>query len=395
METASQGLRPQHIYEFLAARVLGQEEALRGVAVSIYKHLCGIRGGRIFLIGSSGTGKTTLMRAIQQFFMAHAAFRPFAAMCIVNARTLVDENGDVDVFRIFQHLEADAMRLLGPDAEAADVAAQMERGTICLDEVDKISGRLAGKPDVVGLSLQQALLTFIEGEQVQYAVRQRSGGRQEFSLNTGRMLFVCGGAFEELYDQVYRCVENKEDERRLKEVRTYDSRLGMRTDILFSLKEYMKLTDLYAYGMAPQFISRFSGVTLLEDLGRSVLRDILLKSEESPYRISRQYFATMGIELVLSAEAMDVIVDKAYENARIGARALREVFSKVITALEFDPFGSGLLQKKDEGWRLVVRRDHVVARLHSLEADPPDALARAARDAASAPPEQQALTGQE
>ncbi|AGW13419.1 AAA family ATPase [Megalodesulfovibrio gigas] len=389
MGTPSQGLRPHQIFDFLAARVLGQDEALRGVAVSIYKHLYGIRGGRIFLIGGSGTGKTTLMRAIQHFFMAHPALKPFAAMCIVNARTLVDENGDVDVLRIFQHLEADARRLLGPDAEAREVAAQMERGTICLDEVDKISGKLAGKPDVVGLSLQQALLTFIEGEQVQHAVRERHGeGRHDFSLNTGRMLFVCGGAFEELYDQVYRRVENKEDERRLREVRTYDSRLGMRTDILFSLKEYMKLADLYAYGMAPQFISRFSGVTLLEDLHRGALREILLKSEESPYRISRQYFATMDIELVLTAEAVDIVVDKAYENARIGARALREVFAKVITALEFDPFGSGLLQQKGEGWRLVVKRELAQERLHSQDADPADAMAGASKDAAEALAEQ-------
>ncbi|GAB7082019.1 AAA family ATPase [Megalodesulfovibrio paquesii] len=376
-----QGLMPQHIYDFLAARVLGQEEPLRGVAVSIYKHLRGIRGGRVFLIGSSGTGKTTLMRAIQQFFMSHEAFRPFAAMCIVNARTLVDENGDVDVLRVFQHLEVDARRLLGPDAPPQALIAQMERGTICLDEVDKISGRLAGKPDVTGLSLQQALLTFIEGEQVRYVLRDPAGQRMEAALNTGRMFFLCGGAFEELYNQVYHRVENKEDERRLKEVRTYDSRLGMRTDILFSLKEYLKLSDLYAYGMAPQFISRFSGVTLLDDLNPGVLRDILLKSEDSPYRISRQYFKTMRIDLALTADAVDLIVDKAYDNARIGARALREVFSKVITALEFDPFGSGLLQQKDDGWQLVVRRELALAKLHQhQEEDAPEALRQAAAE---------------
>lgn len=384
MPTPPNGLLPSHIFSFLASRVLGQDETLRAVSVAVYKHLRGLPGSRVFLIGSSGTGKTTIMRAIQQFFMAHESLRPFSAMCIVNARTLVDENGDVDVFRVFQHMEADALRLLGPGAAPKDVAALMARGTICLDEVDKISGKLGGRPDVVGLSLQQALLTFIEGELVQYAFReQEAAPKQKLSLNTAHMLFVCGGAFEELHDQVYHRVENKEDERRLKEVRSYDSRMGMRTDILFTLRDYLKLTDLYAYGMAPQFISRFAGVTLLEDLGRGVLREIFLKGVESPYLLSQKYFKTMGIDFSLTPEAVDVVVDKAYDNARIGARALREAFAKVITDIEFDPFASKHLTKNPDGLAITLEAEFVFLRLNPLEDESPDALMRAAEDAAA------------
>ncbi|TVM19718.1 hypothetical protein DPQ33_00330 [Oceanidesulfovibrio indonesiensis] len=243
----------------------------------------------------------------------------------------------------------------------------MENATVCLDEIDKISGKVAGKPDVTGITLQQALLTLIEGERVLYRARVFADGAERIAklpINTRNMLFVCGGAFEELYDQVYSRVENKEDERRLKEIRDYDKQHGMKTTILFTLRDYLKLSDLFHYGMAPQFLSRFSSIAVLDDLGRETLQRILLHSADSPYLHSKAYFRTMGIDLQLTEGAVAAVVAHAAENTRLGARALREDFARVVVDMEFDPFGSpGLRETEQGGKALTIDADMVAEKL--------------------------------
>ena len=64
-------MKPVDINDFLAQRVIGQEEALRYVSVAIFKHLQGEKYGNLLLIGNSGTGKTTIMRAIEALYSAH------------------------------------------------------------------------------------------------------------------------------------------------------------------------------------------------------------------------------------------------------------------------------------------------------------------------------------
>lgn len=364
-------LMPNDIYAYLATRVLGQETALRAISVAVYKHINHIAGARILMIGNSGTGKTTIMQAIEAFYAAYDSLAEFRAMTIMNARTLLDESGDVDTFTVFRSLENRVAAMLGEKRSARDMLTLMENSTVCLDEIDKISGRIAGKSDVTGMRLQQALLTFIEGERFLYRARVHAQGAERYAklpIDTRNILFICGGAFEELYDQVYNRVVNKEDERRLKEVRVYDKANGMKSTILFTLRDYLKMSDLFYYGMAPQFLSRFGAIAMLEDLGRETLQRILLHSKDSPLNQSRTYFKTMGIDLRMTNEAVDLVVNQAAENTRLGARALREAFNRVVVDLEFDPFASEALQENKDGGRILeINAGMVEAALRSWE----------------------------
>jgi ATP-dependent Clp protease ATP-binding subunit ClpX len=107
-------MKPVEINEFLANRVIGQEETLRYVAVAIFKHLQGEKYGNLLLIGNSGTGKTTIMRAIEALYEGHEAFREYRAVLIMNANTLATEDGAVDTGRLFTRLEERARQVLGP-----------------------------------------------------------------------------------------------------------------------------------------------------------------------------------------------------------------------------------------------------------------------------------------
>ncbi len=55
---------PVEINKLLERDVIGQATACRIVSVAIYKHLQGERFGNLMMIGSSGTGKTTIMRSM-------------------------------------------------------------------------------------------------------------------------------------------------------------------------------------------------------------------------------------------------------------------------------------------------------------------------------------------
>lgn len=360
-------ITPPMIYDFLAQRVLGQDDVLRKIAVVVYKHIHGISGGNILLIGNSGTGKTTVMKAVRQFYQDRPELRRFTAMAVMNANTLIDEQGEVNINRMFKNIEIIARNLLGPEVTVESLCEYMEGATVCLDEVDKISARVAGKVNVSGITIQQAVLTVMEGETVFYDTHFRSGDRVEavkIPIDTGKLLFISGGAFEELYDQVFKLVEDKKDERRLQEVAVWNDEEGrMNRKIVFKLKDCLKLSDLFGYGMMPQFISRFSAVAVLDDLGPRELKQILLTAEDSPFRHSRDFFRSMGLELHLTDDALDAIAGHAAQNTRIGARALREVFNRIAARIEFDPLESGLLRPDGDRQVIVIDRQTVLDNL--------------------------------
>jgi ATP-dependent Clp protease ATP-binding subunit ClpX len=368
-------LLPTDIDAFLAGKVLGQGELLRRISVSLYKHIHGLPAPNVLLIGNSGTGKTTLMQAIAAFYDAHEALARFRVMIIINANTLSAEvEGEDRTTRLFRKLEARARVLFGSKLSAGTLRDYLENATVCVDEVDKISGRISGKPNVEGITTQYALLTLLEGEQFLYRTTVWENDREveaEIALDTGKLLFICGGAFEELYDQVYAHIVNRRDDRRLKEVsevdRKADGSLSVRTVVRFRLRDYLRLADLFAYGMMPQFISRFGSIAMLEDLGRDELRQILIGAANSPLRMCLEYFRHMGIRLQVTDMALTAIADAAAKNTRIGARALREIFNGLIASHEFDPLHSPKFATTDKGPTLTIDQEAVAEYLGRME----------------------------
>lgn len=350
---------PAQIYELLAKSVLGQEWSLKRIAVAVYKHLNGLPAGNILLIGNSGTGKTTIMKALRHFYGAMPELAKFQVMIIINANMLAgEEPGDVRLQVLFNNLENEARRLLGPSAVPEQIRELVENATVCIDEIDKISARIAGKVNPAGIALQQSLLTILEGEKVMWA---RDEG--QVAVDTSKMLFVAGGAFEELYEQIFTTISNHGDDRRFMESMRRGTDGSVQYAMDFQLKDHLRLTDLFTYGMVPQFISRFSAIGVLGDLGKKELISILTTAPDSPYLLARNYFQAMNIELSMAEDAMDLVALHAQQTSRVGARALRVVLGKIIAPLEFDPFASSQIQKTAAGHTLRIDKAMVEAAL--------------------------------
>jgi ATP-dependent Clp protease ATP-binding subunit ClpX len=346
-------ITPTEILSELRKSVLGQDEVLRAVALAVFKHATGRVPGHILLIGNSGTGKTSIMAGLQRLYNDVPEYAGLRAMAITNANLLVDaERLEFRPERVLAAIEQRARATLGHPPSAQELQRAMESATLCIDEIDKMSTLVAGKPNPIGIVLQQGLLTLMEGSRVTWRTRVLEKGEEKpctLELRTDGMMFLCGGAFEGLYDQVYARVTapGSGESSFSTMVRGADGQL--RIEKRFGLADYFKIEDLYQYGMVPQFVARFESVPILADLDLATLQEILLRSSESPLARSRRYFEMLGIDLTLEDLAASLIAEQAQQSARTGARALRPVFAKVIQALEFDPWGSGSLQPKESG----------------------------------------------
>lgn len=351
-------ITPPLIFEELRKGVLGQDRALRFASVAIYKHTSAGSAGNMLLIGNSGTGKTTLMNSVQRLYESIAEYDVFRVMVILNANLLVDsERSEFRGGRLLAAVEQRARVLLGPQPTAEQLTEAMERATICIDEIDKMTTLILGRANPSGAVLQQGLLTLMEGGRVPHRALAWSDGVEEkvtLQIDTDRIMFICGGAFEGLYDQVHERVSQNGESHKMRSetIRTADGRV--RIIERFDLAQFLKLKDLFAYGMVPQFISRFDKLVLLDNLSIASLKQILLDSRDSPFVLSRRDFASRGIRLEIDDMAASMLAERAAAEPRSGARALRDLFAEVINPYEFDPDAADLEPLSDGTRKLVI-----------------------------------------
>lgn len=349
---------PRVIADFLGTRVLGQDEAVREMAVAIAKKLSGLHVGNVLMIGSSGTGKTTLMRAVEAFFASDPALARGSALIRMHANVLGEEAaggrpGEVVLRRLLDR----AREQMGLEASREALLERATHGICFVDEVDKIRSQVGDRPNVAGIRAQEALLTLMENEAVPLRLPDDMGG-DLVVVDSRDVLFVCGGAFEGLHDSVYDRVTIGRDKGMLRPTTVVE---GGRVDekMVFNLRQWLRDEDLFEYGMTPQFLARFDAVVLLRDLGVDELVAIFLDSPDSAYLQSRAYFASRGIHLALSPNAVRWIAEAAARRPRLGARALKEIFRRIIRDDEFDPEarvqGGALLVDVAEVERAIAR----------------------------------------
>lgn len=343
-------MTPTEIYESLSRDVIGQDIALHDMAVAIYKHLIEHSAGNVLMIGNSGTGKTTIMRAVERFFSQARGYEKFSTIIRINANLVADlANRGAQSNVVMDRLAQRAADQLGKNADLDTVREYVAHGIVCVDEVDKIRAVVGGEPSVKGIIAQDSLLTLMENENVQVELRYFDAGRwhsQVEPVNTAHVLFVAGGAFEELYDQVIQRVSKGVGiDKFYKQVLTTDG--SYKRVFEFDLGKHLAQEDIFQYGMTPQFLSRFDSVIMLRDFQAAHLVKIFRDTADAIWPQAVEYFRHMGITLTITDEAALRIAEIAASKNRLGARALREVFGSIIKRLEFDPQASGLVQERD------------------------------------------------
>lgn len=332
----TQAVRPRNVAEVLEKRVKGQDEAVRELSIALAKKLQGLTTGNTLMIGSSGTGKTTLMRAVEAWLADPAAPKQNWPLIRVHANVLAEEAtkdrpGEAILVRLLNRAR-ETFGDLGTERLLESAAG----GLVFIDEIDKIRSHVGGAPNTVGIRAQESLLTLIENEAVPMRLPDWAGG-ETITVDASRLLFIAAGAFEGLYDAVYDRVTIGADRGALQTMSVFEEAGSVRQETRFALRDWLRYEDLFDYGMTPQFLARFDSLVLLDALSEDVLVEIFLNDPESGLAQAREYFAALGIDLAISPAAVRRVAQEAARQPRLGARALKEVFRRVMRDLEFDP----------------------------------------------------------
>jgi ATP-dependent Clp protease ATP-binding subunit ClpX len=300
-------LTPRRIVEALDRYVIGQEDAKRIVAVAVYAHFrkvaraaqrdASIAKSNVLLIGPTGTGKTLLCETLSRIL--GVPFVTAEATSLAQTRYVNDE------------IEAMLQRLVEKAGGDVDRA---RHGIVFIDEIDKL--KATGKEARVasGESVQHALLKIMEGSQVKLSATHY--------VDTTNMLFICGGAFVGLDDIMsethgfgFISTDNQDNKR-----------------ILDRLNSRVKPTDLFTYGLIPEFTGRLPVIARFGDLSRDMLVRIMTEPRDAILSQFQEIFASMGVELVVERKVFEQIAEIAMEY-KTGARSLRGIFEELVSPI--------------------------------------------------------------
>ncbi len=325
---------PQEIKDYLDRYVIGQERAKKVLSVAVHNHYKRIstmdknkiksKSGKeevelqksnILMLGPTGCGKTLLAQTLAKLLNV-----PF---------TIADATNLTEAGYVGEDVENIILNLL----QASDYDIEKaERGIVYIDEIDKIS-RKSDSPsvtrDVSGEGVQQALLKLIEGT---VASVPPKGGRKHpqqdmVQVNTANILFICGGAFEGLEENIKKRMGSKQ--------------IGFGSNIVnineakkSTLLKYVEPKDLCTFGLIPEFVGRVPIIATLQELDEGDLVKVMTEPQNALTKQYQLLFNLSNTNLRFTDGAIREIAKKAIAK-KTGARGLRAILEDVLLETMF------------------------------------------------------------
>jgi ATP-dependent Clp protease ATP-binding subunit ClpX len=333
---------PVLIKDYLDEYVIGQDDAKIAISVSVAQHFkriynpnkdIQIEKTNVLMLGPTGCGKTMMAKKIADYLEL-----PFA---------ICDATGITEAGYVGDDVESVLTRLLNAADGDIDKA---QHGIVYIDEIDKLSRKGESTSitrDVSGEGVQQALLKMIEGSvmRVPATDKRKHPKGDMLEIDTGSILFICGGAFVGL--------------EKIIEKRSSSNGIGFNSSIASTDApkiNYHDVTtkDLITYGMIPEFIGRFGLITAVDELSTEQLVSILTEPKNSLVKQYQYLFELDGVDLTIEVDAFTAIAEKA-KKMQTNARGLKNILEKTLLPYQFeslDLVGRGLT-------KIVISKDTV------------------------------------
>ena len=333
-EEKSKKIDIEELFKKVTKTLIAQDEPARRVITEIARKEMDERKKKegILLTGSTGVGKTELMRLIAKHLN-----RPFYK--VDSTQLTIPGYVGKDISEVLWDLYIHCNRNLD-DAENA---------IIFFDEIDKKGS--TKKSDVSGLGVLNLLLPFIEGATYD-ACQDMKNANNRVKINTKNMIVILGGAYTDVYKNLLE-----------------KNSIGFNNSVS-SKEQYRAATtkDFVEKGQMPdEFMGRVT-IVKLNDLDVDAIKRVMLESDESAIKIQQEIFDKLGVKLTFTDGFTTAIAQNAYDR-KTGARGLNGIidestwkaFAKVYSAPQGE-YEEVILDEETvnnpEHYQLVKKRSH-------------------------------------
>ncbi|MFH1675136.1 MAG: AAA family ATPase [Pseudomonadota bacterium] len=358
---------PTEIKKHLDKFVIGQEEYKKRLAIAAAYHFAMImylsehpddtdvkrfRKKNTITAGPSGSGKTYCVEVLGD---------------LLQLPTLIIDATDYTEAGYVGKSADDMIRELidmAPGYKRDEQAQFINKygGLICIDEIDKKAkdGALVGH-DISREGFQRSVLKLIErklvpinnpmsaASQLQEVMDRQRGkktSKQENMISTENILFILGGSFERLQDNLESIVKKRLQHRGrvqedgsivIKGFAAEEEKGGKK-----QLENYYKeaeADDFIKFGLLPELIGRSPIRTFVNLLSKNDLIRIMQQTEDSILNQYKLEFKLFDIDIEFTPEAVEYVAEIS-ENRKTGARALVSVWENILTDFQFELPGS-------------------------------------------------------
>jgi ATP-dependent Clp protease ATP-binding subunit ClpX len=169
-------------------------------------------------------------------------------------------------------------------------------------------------------------------------------GQEGTQIDTRNILFIVGGAFAGI--------------EKFTEARTSRSAMGFRPHSgetgtpTGGPAAALMPSDLVKFGLIPEFIGRLPVITVLDELDRSALLQILTEPRNALVKQYELLFEMDGAKLEFEPGALEAIADEAMRRES-GARGLRGIIEEVLIPVMYD------LPSRSDVARVIVTEEMI------------------------------------
>lgn len=312
---------PDKIVEYLDKYIVGQSEAKKAAALTLYRHAAAqaypdkhLKKENLLIYGPSGCGKTEIFRVLKDISPVPLHMRS-ASEVTANGYSGTD----------FDELVLSVSR---SDQE-------LSKSIIVLDEIDKlITPEYDSNGENTNKSIQGDLLKIVVGTVISKSRRR---------VDTANITFIFVGAFAELY------------EKKIQPCKPIgfgaDATVSSDDDIYFSVSDFIK------FGMIPELARRISAYIPVRKLTSSDYRKIFTDIRNSIFEEASQFLSINNMRAELESDELIDDLATSAESLELGASGLRSIFSQAVNSRYYEAIRHGIPDEHETV--LTIRKEDI------------------------------------